>query len=134
MATIEEALRIAAELRRGGQEQQAERIYRQIVAADPTRVAAWQHLIEMLGERGSLADALQCCRQAVAHAPALDPRILNRLGSQFYQQRSLSEAVEAYGLALQIQPNYAVAAYNRGNVLRILGQRDAAVAHYQQAL
>ena len=58
----------------------------------------------------------------------------NNLANLLARQGRLDEAVEHYGEALKVRPDYGEAHYNLANRLVQLGRLDEAARHYRQAL
>jgi len=58
----------------------------------------------------------------------------NNLGSLLKEEGNLQEAKINYEIALQIDPNFAVAHYNRGMVLKEMGWFTEAIAAYEKAI
>ncbi|MGK7922121.1 MAG: glycosyltransferase [Trichodesmium sp.] len=58
----------------------------------------------------------------------------NNLGSILKEEGNLQEAKINYEIALQIDPNFAVAHYNRGMVLKEMGWFTEAIAAYEKAI
>ena len=81
--------------------------------------------------------------QAVKHyQKAIDQPILaklklgayNNLGSLLQQVGDLQTATKAYEVALEIDPNFALAYYNLGAILKRFGRYEEAITAYQQAI
>ncbi len=58
----------------------------------------------------------------------------NNLGTVFFEEEKVSEALGHYEQALQIKPDYAEAHYNLGNALAKTGRLREAIGHYELAL
>ncbi|HEY2412432.1 MAG TPA: tetratricopeptide repeat protein [Pirellulaceae bacterium] len=128
-ATIADAI----QLHQAGRFQEAERIYRQILDAEPTNVAAW-HLIGRLADQlGEREAAVYCLRQAVSIRPDYAEAYCD-LGTVLEAQGTLSEAAAAYQRAIELKPGYAVAHLNLGNCQRQQGHREAAIASFRAAV
>ncbi|NEP72080.1 MAG: tetratricopeptide repeat protein [Okeania sp. SIO2G4] len=66
--------------------------------------------------------------------PKLKLGAYNNLGSLLKEEGNLQDAKINYEIALQIDPNFAVAHYNRGMVLKEMGWFTEAIASYQKAI
>ncbi len=131
--------RLAKILERGiahhqaGRRQEAERIYRQVLARDPGSADAL-HLLGLLAkEAGDHQGAFNLIRKAVELEPG-SALLHNNLGSVLESLERLDEAIQAYEQALRLQPDYAEAELNMGNALVHKGQPQAALEHYERAL
>ena len=58
----------------------------------------------------------------------------NNRGNAYYFNGQLDRAIEDYGDAIRLQPDFAEAFSNRGNVYRKEGQFDRAIEDYDKAL
>jgi tetratricopeptide (TPR) repeat protein/serine/threonine protein kinase len=58
----------------------------------------------------------------------------NNLGNALRDQKNLSEAIDAYGKAIEIDPKFAIAYFNLGNALRDQKNLDKAVACHKKAI
>ena len=99
--------------------------------ADNTKAQA--DLGTMLGDQGSLADAIAGYERALV----LDPGSAEanfKLANLLVKQRRLNEAVARYGRALALKPDHAGAHNNLANMLSDQGKLDEAIAHYRLAL
>ncbi|MGA2325873.1 MAG: tetratricopeptide repeat protein [Bryobacteraceae bacterium] len=116
-----------------GRRQEAERIYREVLARDPSNADAL-HLLGLLAkEAGDRQGACNLIRKAVE----LEPRaalLHNNLGSVLESLERLDEAIQCYERALQLDPGYAEAELNMGNALLRKGQLPEALEHYERAL
>jgi predicted O-linked N-acetylglucosamine transferase (SPINDLY family) len=133
MVNITQALRIAGQHRAAGRLDLAELVYRQIVAAEPEHVVAWNDLGNVLQGLGKRDEALDCYRRVLQLDPAYTPAYNNR-AIVLRSLGQLDEAVQCYRQALELKPRDAQVLNNLGNALRDQGQLDAAIASFRQAL
>ena len=124
----------AAALRhhRAGRLIEAERLYRQICAADTNHVGSW-HLLGVLAHQLGRKDAADLIGRAVALKPEF-AEAHNDLGVVLGAQGKLTEAIACFEQAVALKPAYAEALLNLGNALGTLGKLDQAAARYEQAL
>ena len=132
-ADVEAALRAAVAHHRAGRLAEAERDYRAILAADPTRARAARNLSAILLERGDLDAAEALLAQACADSPD-EPQLLANLGFVQLRQDRAAAARDSLERALALAPDDGAILTNLGTALRALGQREAAAARYRQAL
>ena len=111
----------------------AERLYRQILAADPNSAEVHSNLGSALNELGRLDEAVAAFQAAIRINPTMSDTHYNK-GIALYNLARFHEAVAAYGAAIRIAPDFFDAHYNLGNALRELGRRDDAVAEYNVAI
>ncbi len=133
VASIDEALTTALEMHQSGDLQAAERIYHQILNADPCNADALHLLGVVSHQTGKPHAAVDLIRRAIALNSATASFHCN-LGGALRAIQCFDDAVQSYLRALQIQPDYLEAFYNLGNVLRDLGQLDEAAFNYRRAL
>jgi protein O-GlcNAc transferase len=124
----------AAALRhhRAGRLIEAERLYRQICAADTNHVGSW-HLLGVLAHQLGRKDAADLIGRAVALKPEF-AEAHNDLGVVLGAQGKFPEAIVCFEQAVTLKPAYAEAQLNLANALRTLGKLDEAAARYEQAL
>lgn len=133
MAKIPESMEIAVQHHRAGRLLEAETIYRQILAIDPSHVGAW-HLLGVIAHQVGRYDvAVKCLRQAI-HLNATEPALHNMLGVVLRAQGKLDEAVASYRRALDLKPDMADVHNNLGNACKDLGRLDEAVGSYRRAI
>jgi predicted TPR repeat methyltransferase len=111
----------------------AEELYRQILAADPRIAEIHSNLGEALRVQGKLNEAVACHRRALNLKPDF-AEAHNNLGNALKDQGKLDEAVAQYQRAISIKPDFAGAYLNMGNALKDQGKLDEAVAQYQRAI
>src|SRR5690606_3780840 len=79
------AFNLAATYERDGQEGRAERVFREIIAADPDHAPALNYLGYMLADRGrNLPEALSLIERAIA-VGGENPAYLDSLGWTYYR-------------------------------------------------
>jgi len=79
------------------------------------------------------ADAGRLARDWLQRNP-VDPEAWRLLGLTLAAAGELAPAVQSYGKALALRPDFFEARFNRGNALRSAGQAEAALADYDAAL
>lgn len=133
MSTVYQALTDALAHQQAGRFDEAERLYRQILAVAPQQADAW-HLWGMVAyQQHDYQTAVERIRQAVAVAPTSAMYLAN-LGLALRMARQLPEALDVLERAVAVAPDHAVAHAELGIVYRALGRFDEAIAAYQQAL
>jgi len=130
---VEQALQVAIAHHHAGRLQQAESIYRQILAVRPNHAEALNLLGAISGQLGRPDQAIDLIRRAIAAAPD-NPVYHFHLGTRLQSQGRLDEATLCYQRAVALKPDYPEAHLNLGNVWRAKGQLDPAIACYQRAL
>jgi tetratricopeptide (TPR) repeat protein len=133
MATVAEALSRALRQQQAGQLAQAERIYREILQADPQQPEAL-HLLGVLEHQvGKSEPAIEHIGAAIAAAPAqaaFHASLANVLLAQGWHDRALASCREA----LRLQPDSSEAHLALANVHRAQGRLDEAEAAYRTVL
>jgi tetratricopeptide (TPR) repeat protein len=112
---------------------EAERLYGQILAANPGHLDAWHMLGVLKAQQGKPGEAHDLIAPVVAARPH-DALALANLGNVLNDLERLAEALRAYDRSLAIDSNYPPAWCNRGNVLKELNRLDEALASYERAL
>lgn len=117
----------------GGRLDDAERLYREILAEDG-RHADTLHLLGVLAHQiGKDEPAVALIGQAIEINDA-ESAYHSNLGIALRALNRLDEALASYDAALRLQPDYAEAHSNRGNILGELGRPGEALASYDTAL
>ena len=131
--SVAQVLQQALAHHQAGHMSQAEALYRQALAAEPSNPDAL-HLLGVLAYQvGQLDAAVDLIARAVAVNPSFAQAHYN-LGVALKDQGWLEEAASAYRRAIAVQPDYADAHDNLGNVLADLGRPEEAAPCYRRAI
>src|SRR5437868_6900296 len=128
-----DALQRAAESHRAGKLDEAERIYRDVLAEAPDHFDALHALGVIAAQRRDFSRAQALLQRAlevkpyVADAQANQANVQNALGRY-------EDALASADRALQIDPRHVVALYNRAVALQRLARYHEAIANYDRAL
>ena len=130
---IQEAFTAAMQLHQAGRLIEAERLYLQILRANPRHADAL-HLLGVLAHQIGRHDmAVDLIGRAIAQNGEV-PSFHNNLGNALKAQGKLQEAAASYAGALVYQPNHVGALFNLGLVLQMQGKLEEAAASYRRAL
>lgn len=130
---IEQALESALEQHRAGNLQEAERIYRGVLQAEPEDVDAL-HLLGLIAHQtGRHGDAAELIGRAVALEPG-DAVFRSSLGKALEAQGQVAAAVEAFGEAVRLAPEDGEAWEHLGNGLLRLGRYAEAAGAFRGLL
>ena len=133
MASLSETLELALRHHTGGRFQEAESLYRDVLARDPSNPDAL-HLFGMLArDAGQLARAAEYIARAIRENPRV-PMFHNNLGTVQQALGQAQHAVESFERALALDAGYPESLINLGNALQDLGRFEDAVSRYRQAL
>ncbi len=116
-----------------GKLQEAEAIYRDLIAAGTRNHIAYGNLAALCGMQGRFDELLELLKKALQLNPNY-PEAHYNLGNALKDKGDLSAAITSYNTALQLKPNYPEAHNNLGNVLKDKGDLSAAIASYNTAL
>jgi tetratricopeptide (TPR) repeat protein len=131
--TIQQALDLAVQHHNEGRLPEAEKLYNQILQADPKQPIAL-HLLGVIAYQVGKNDvAVDLISKALDVMPDY-VEAYNNLGNAFNGMGKLEEAVASYRKALAIKPDYAEAHNNLGSTLDDLGKPDEAISHYRNAI
>ena len=130
---LQELLSAALQLHQAGRLQEAERLYRQIIQADPRHSDALHFLGVVAHQAGRNDEAVVLIGRAIAQNSRV-PGFHNNLGNAFKAQGKWQEAAASYQRALSQKPDYAAAHYNLGVVQQAQQELDAAAASYSRAI
>jgi predicted TPR repeat methyltransferase len=98
----------------------------------PEALLALGNALQALERHGDAVDAYE--RALAQDSGAARADLWCARGAALKKSGRLDDALASYDRALQLRPDYALAAHYRANVLRALGRADDAVAAYRQAL
>jgi tetratricopeptide (TPR) repeat protein len=116
-----------------GQIDNAEPIYRSLLAQNPGHFDATHLLGVIFLQRRQFAAA----EQQIARAISLNPDFAdahNNRGAALNSLGRFDEALASFDRAMALRPDYPEAANNRGNALKGLGRPDEALACYDKAI
>lgn len=116
-----------------GQLPQAEQLYRQVLAADPTHIGALQYLGGLALQSNRPALAVDAIGRALALNDRL-PECHHQIAYALCQLQRLDDAVVHYRRAIALAANYVDAHYNLGNALALQGKLDEARVCFERAL
>ena len=111
----------------------AERLYLQLMAAQPKDAAAPHLLGVVRAQQGRNGEALELIGAALKIRPDA-PEILSNYANVLKAQGRLPEALDSYDRALSFKPDYIAALAKRGLVLRDMGRLSEALEDTERAL
>lgn len=125
---------LAAALERSGQFAEAEKTFRELLAADPENPSALNYLGYMFADRGeNLGEAKELIEKAVALDP-LSGAYLDSLGWVYYRLGDLDRAEKYLTEAAALEPFDATVHEHLGDLFQARGQLEKARASWQRAL
>lgn len=127
------ALQAAAQHHQAGRLQQAEALYRQILAIDANHADALHLLGVLAHQTGRSGAAEELIRRAIGRA-ARSPAFHCNLGVVLLARGALEEAAACFERALALKPDYDEAHNNRGLVQMRLGKLAEAERSFARAL
>lgn len=132
-ANIENWLSTALSHHRARNLDQAEPLYRQVLAVNPQHASAL-HLLGVIAHQRGQQDA---AFELISKAIVLNPEVADyhsNLGNVLKAQGQRAEAVACYGRATALKPDFAMALSNLGNTCREMGRLEQAVEMCEKAL
>ncbi len=111
----------------------AETLYRDTLARNPSSWIAHTNLGVMLYTSGQIEPAIAHLEEAVGLQPNF-AESRNDLGIAFYKAGRLAEAILQYGEALRLRPDFYQAHNNLGAALARSGRLSAAIEQFKEAL
>ncbi len=131
--TVDQAIELAKGLQQRLALNEAEAIYRRILAHIPEHPDALHFLGLLQHQRGRPEEATRLISQALRVSPEyVDAH--NNLGNIYREQERLNEAEACYRRVIELTPENAGAYNNLGTVLRAKGLLSEAGAAYQKAI
>lgn len=128
-----EAVARALAAHQAGHLQEAEAIYRAVLAQEGGNFAALHLLGVVEYQRGNLQEAERLISQALRINPD-SAEALSNLGIVLHHLKRHADALACYAGALERKPRFMQARYNRGNLWREVGQPERALQDYEVAL
>jgi tetratricopeptide (TPR) repeat protein/2-polyprenyl-3-methyl-5-hydroxy-6-metoxy-1,4-benzoquinol methylase len=116
-----------------GQVGEAERLYRQILAARPDHLDALNLLGLLALQSGRNAEAIDLIAQAIARNERVAD-FHNNIAEAYRRAGRLDAAVEHFARAAELEPAFLEAHQNLADTLRAQGEWDRAAAHYRRVL
>jgi Tfp pilus assembly protein PilF len=109
-----------------GQNDVAERLFRHFLSHRPNHAEAANNLGCVLRSQGRFDEAIEVLKNALL-AESENAQVWNTLGTVMAEQGDTVNAEIFFNEALRIDPAFAKARYNRGNMRMVLGQIDASL-------
>jgi len=131
--TIEQAMDVAIGHFQAGRLAEAEKLYRQILTAQPDRPDTLHALGLLLGQSGQLDTAVELIRRAVTIAPEYAAAYSN-LAIALLHSGKPAEAIEALRRLIELRPDAADAHHKLGQTLLQTGQSDDAITSLRTAI
>ena len=131
--SLQDTFKQALALHQAGRLQQAETLYRQILATQPDNPQALHYLGILAHQLGKNEIAAALIHKALNCSPDYVEAHIN-LGITLKAQGKLDEAVASFQRALTLKPDDAVAHYNLGNTFKEQGNLNEAIICYRQTL
>ena len=132
-ARMRRLLELAIGHYQGRRLREAERLLRQVLAADPNHADALFFLGSIASDVGRKAEAERLLGQAIARKP-LEAAFLVSLANVLQSMGRGEEAARYYHRALKLRPDFAEVHVNLGHLHRSSGRLDEAHAAYRRAL
>jgi len=116
-----------------GDDDQAQRWWRDAIALDPGSAQAHFNLGRLHSQRKNYAEAERCYREAIALQPS-NAGAHGNLASLLLRRHAYAEAEQSYRAALDLDPHNADLHANFGAMLAARKRDDDAESHYRQAI
>ncbi|MFD1984891.1 tetratricopeptide repeat-containing sulfotransferase family protein [Mesorhizobium newzealandense] len=123
----------ALQLHQAGRRQEAEALYRQVLARKPNHAAAAHFLGLLLHQTGRSEEGLDLIEQSVSLQPT-NPDFLNNFGTVMRDLGRIAAAIDFFRGAVDIRPDQLAARDNLGSSLKQLGQFEEAEEIYRGTL
>jgi protein O-GlcNAc transferase len=130
---VQEAFAAALRHHQAGRLSEAERLYRQILLADPQHADALHFLGVLAHQAGRNESAVDLIGKAIAQNGRV-PAFHNNLGNALKALDRFEEAVACYRRALALKPDLFTAYYNIGLARQAQGNLAEAASSYERAV
>ncbi|QND63021.1 tetratricopeptide repeat protein [Mesorhizobium loti] len=120
----------ALQLHQAGRRQEAETIYRQVLARQPKHAAAAHFLGLLLHQTGRSEEGLDLIERSVSMQPT-NPDFLNNFGTVMRDLGRLAAAIDFFRGAVDLRPDQLAARDNLGSSLKQVGQFEEAEEIYR---
>lgn len=128
-SSADDLFQAALESEQIGANEDAETAYRNVLAADPSHVAARINLGRLRHVAKALDDAERLYREALAIDPQ-HPTARFNLGVVLEDRGATTEAIDAYLEAVRIDPRVADVHFNLARLYQQAGNQQAALRHF----
>jgi protein O-GlcNAc transferase len=130
---IKQSFDLAVQHHQAGRLQEAQTLYRQILAQQPTHAGA-MHLLGVIAQQSGRPDiAIDLIRQAIARFPNFPDAFVN-LGNILKSTGQFDQAIAAYRQAIALRPNCAEDHEHLANALHEAGRLDESIASHHHAI
>ncbi|HET9579673.1 MAG TPA: tetratricopeptide repeat protein [Usitatibacter sp.] len=123
----------ALQLHQQGRIDDAQRLYRQVLAADTGNAIATHYLGMVAWQHGDAREAERLMRESLQRDASI-PDFHNNLGLLLRDTRRTDEALACFSRTLEADPGWIEAYNNRALTLEAAGRFDEALADYRTAL
>ena len=130
---VADTLRRAVDCHQRGQLNEAEALYRQVLAVQADNFDALHLCGVLMHQRNQPAEALKLIARALK-TNARSAAAHSNYGTVLAVLERHEEALESYERAIKLKPDYAEALNNRGNTLRALKRADDALLSFERAI
>ncbi len=131
--TIAEAMPLAVEQRQAGRLDEAEELFRAILAQWPDNPYALNYLGVILSQRGQAPEAASLMRRSVAGNPPV-AHLYTNLAGVLLSIRDFAGAEVAARAGLGLEPTMAQGRLDLGNALWSLGKREEAISEFRRGI
>lgn len=108
--------------------------YLEVIKLDPSIGRIYCNLGLCLWEKDFLEEAIIAYQKAVS-LDGENEITFNNLGVAYLDGTGqVDEAIEAFSLSIKLNPNYALAYYNKGRAYQVLGHKTEAANYFQMAI